>query len=233
MAVQFAQPYRFDEQQLARMAAAGVVPNWGIELVDGVPYQGGEPLRFSSDDYLKLGETGVLHEGDRVELIDGEIIEMSPEESRHSACIRRLIRFLSPRVGDASVGAQDSLSLPDGYWPMPDVVVLRPSEDDYEETHPTHQDALVVVEVSNSSLRHDRHVKSMRYAEAGIPEFWLVDLTRDTIAIHSHPVAGEYRGVQTYGPGEEWASAALAGLTVPVDVIIKPRASSVQPGRLD
>ena len=197
MAVQFAQPYRFSEQQLARMAEAGVVPEHGTALIDGVPYWAGIPFRFSSEDYFKLGELGVLHEGDRVELIDGEIIEMSPEEIRHSACIRRLIRFLSPRVGDAIVGAQDSLSLPDGYWPMPDVVVLRPSEDDYEEAHPTHQDALVVVEVSNSSLRHDRHVKSMRYAEAGIPEYWLVDLTRDTIAIHLHPVMGEYRDVKT------------------------------------
>lgn len=233
MAVQFAQPYRFDEQQLARMAAAGVIPEWGIELVDGVPYWAGTPFRFSSDDYFKLGELGVLHEGDRVELIDGEIIEMSPEGSRHFACITRLMRLLIPHVGEALVSSHGSLFLPDQYRPMPDLMVLRPSEDDYEEKHPTHQDALVVVEVSNSSLRHDRHVKSMRYAEAGIPEFWLVDLTRNTIAIHQDPVAGAYRDVQMYGSGDTWASAALAGLTVPVDVILKPRSSPVEPGRLD
>ena len=223
MAVQFVQPYRFDEEQLAHMVAAGVVPGSGTELIDGVPYLKGSPIRFSSDDYFRLDALGVLHEGDRVELIDGEVIEMSPERSRHSACIRRLIRLLSPRVGEASVGAQDSLSLPDGYWPRPDVVVLRPAEDDYEERHPTQHDALVVVEVSASSIRYDRLVKSGRYAQAGIPEYWLVDLTRDTITIHRRPAAGEYHDVQTYGPGESWTSAALGEVVVAVDTILKPR----------
>jgi Uma2 family endonuclease len=223
MAVQFAQPYRFSEQQLARMAEAGVVPDMGTELMDGVPYWAGAPLRFSGEDYFKLGAIGVLLEGDRVELMDGEIIEMSPEESRHSACIRRLIRFLPPRVGEAIVGAQDSLSLPDGYWPRPDVVVLRPSDDEYDDRHPTHADALVVVEVANSSLRLDRDIKSMRYAHAGIPEYWLVDLTRTRIFLHCDPVAGEYRHVQAYGPGEAWVSAALGGISIPVNAILKPR----------
>lgn len=223
MAVQFAQPYRFSEQQLARMAQAGVVPEHGTELIDGVPYWAGAPLRFSSEDYFKLGEFGILSEGDRVELIDGEVIEMSPEGSRHSACIRRLIRYLPPQVGKAIVGAQDSLSLPEGYWPRPDVVVLRPDEDEYEHVHATHRDALVVIEVANSSERHDRIVKAARYAEAEIPEYWLVDLTRDTIAVYRDPVAGEYREVETYAAGEEWISEALDGLRISVDAVMKPR----------
>jgi Uma2 family endonuclease len=191
--------------------------------VDGVPYVGGAPFRFSSEDYFRLGEIGVLEEDDRVELIDGEIIEMSPEGSRHGACIRRLIRYLVPRVGKAVVGAQDSLSLPGSYWPRPDVVVLRPNEDDYEEVHPTHQDALVIVEIADSSLRYDRRVKSQRYAQAGIPEFWLVDLKRNQIFIHTDPTTGEYLNVQTRASGDVWTSAALGGLTMPVDVILKPR----------
>lgn len=223
MAVQFAQPYRFDEQQLARMAAAGVVPEWGTQLIDGVPYWAGAPFRFSSEDYFKLGELGILHEGDLVELIDGEVIEMSPEGSRHSACIRRLIRYLPPHVGEAIVGAQDSLSLPEGYWPRPDVVILRPDEDEYEHVHATHRDALVVIEVADSSERHDRIVKSGRYAEAEIPEYWLVDLTRDTITVHRAPAAGEYRDCQTYGASGAWVSEALGGLRIPVDAIIKRR----------
>jgi hypothetical protein len=222
MAVQFAQPYRFSEQQLARMADAGLVPEHGTVLIDGVPCRAGIPFRFSSDDYFKLGEFGVFHEGDRVELIDGEIIEMSPEGSRHSACIRRLIRFLPAHVGEAIVGAQDSLSLPDGYWPRPDVVILRPDAEEYEHQHPTHEDALVVIEVSNSSERYDRHVKSARYARAGIPEYWLVDLTRDEIAVHQRPAAGAYQDVQSYGSGEEWISEALGGLGMRVDAIPKP-----------
>src|SRR5829696_7905118 len=133
MAVQFAQPYRFTEQQLACMADVGIIPRRGTELIDGVPHRAGAPVRFSTDDYFRLGEFGVFREGDRVELIDGEIIEMSPEGSRHSSCIRRLIRYLAPRVGTAFIGAQDSLALPDGYWPRPDVVVLRPRDDEYQD----------------------------------------------------------------------------------------------------
>ncbi|WP_420128456.1 Uma2 family endonuclease [Longimicrobium sp.] len=223
MAVQFAQPYRFTEQQLSRMADAGIIPRGGTTLIDGVPYQGGVPVRFSSPDYYRLGEIGALTENERVELIDGEIIAMSPEGSRHSACIIRLIRFLTPRVGEALVGAHGSLFLPDEYRPMPDVVVLRASADEYEQAHPTHEDALVVIEVSDTSLRYDRHVKSGRYAQADIPEYWLVDLTRDKISVHQNPVAGEYAQVRTYGAGESWKSSALGGLEVAVDDVLKPR----------
>jgi Uma2 family endonuclease len=216
MAVQFAQPYRFTEQQLARMAEAGIIPRAGTELIDGVPYRFGLPFPFASDDYFQLGESGVFDDGDRVELIDGEIIEMSPEGSRHSACLARLTRFLIPRVGQAVVRVQDSLFLPDEYRPQPDLVVAREQDDDYEHAHPTHADVLVVVEVSDSSLRYDRQVKAVRYAQAGIPEYWLVDLTRNQIFVHQKSLTGEYRDVQVYGLGEMWISTALGGLHIPV-----------------
>jgi hypothetical protein len=78
MAVHFAQPYRFSEQQLARMAEAGLVPEWGTTLIDGIPYWTGSPIGFSNDDYQRLGETGVIVPDERVELIDGEVIQMAP-----------------------------------------------------------------------------------------------------------------------------------------------------------
>jgi Uma2 family endonuclease len=223
MAVQFAQPYRFSEQQLARMAQAGVVPEHGTELIDGVPYWAATPFRFSGEEYSRLGELGVLCGEDRVELIDGEVIAMNPEGSRHFACVARLIRFLTPRVGEALLTAKGSLSLPDQTWPMPDVMVLRPSEHDYESGNPTREDALVVIEVSDTTLAFDRNVKSVRYAEGSIPEYWMVDLTRDKIVIHQQPAAGAYRNVRMYGRGERWTSSVLGGLSVPVDVILKPR----------
>ena len=223
MAVQFAQPYRFSEQQLARMAAAGLIASVGTELVDGVPYRAGSPVRFSSDTYYRLGEIGVLAENERVELIDGEIIEMSPEGTRHFACVARLMRLLYPRVRGASVISHGSLFLPDEYRPMPDLMILRPSEDDYESAHPTHEDALVVIEVSDTSLRYDRQVKSARFAQAEIPEYWLVDLTRDTIAVHQRPVAGQYTDVHVYRPGESWKSPQLGSLEVAVNDVLKPK----------
>lgn len=223
MAVQFAQPYRFDEQQVARMDDAGIIPRADTHLIDGVPFRAGAPIRFSSDDYYRLGEIGVLAENERVELIDGEIIEMTPEGTRHFACVARLMRLLYPRVRGASVLSHGSLFLPDEYRPMPDLMILRPSEDEYEHAHPTHEDALVVVEVSDTSLRYDRHVKAGRYAQAGIPEYWLVDLTRDTVSVHLSPVAGQYVDVRVYGFGESWTSPVLGGLEVGVDDVLKPR----------
>ncbi|MCA1791199.1 MAG: Uma2 family endonuclease [Thioalkalivibrio sp.] len=224
MAVQFVQPYRFDEQQLAEMAAAGVIPGEGAELVDGIPFRAGAPFRFSSDDYFRLGELGLLHEGGRVELIDGEIIEMRLEGSRHFACVTRLMYVLLSRVPHQGlVSSAGSLFLPGEYRPMPDLMVLRRRDDYYEERHPTNEDALVVIEVSDTSLRYDRNVKSQRYAQAEIPEYWLVDLTRNQVAVHRHPVAGEYQDVRTYGQGESWSSAALGGVAVAVDEILLPR----------
>lgn len=223
MAVQFAQPYRFSEQQLARMADAGIIPRAGTNLIGGVPYRAGSPVRFSSDEYFRLGEIGVLAENERVELVDGEIIEMSPEGSRHSACIIRLIRFLAPRVGDALVSANGTLFLPDQYRPMPDVMVLRPSADEYEHVHPTHEDALVVIEVSDTSVAMDRQFKSARYAQAAIPEYWLVDLTRDVISVHTNPIVGQYTEVQVYRGQESWRSLALGGLVIAVNDVLKPK----------
>ena len=222
MAVQFAQPYRFSEQQLARMAEAGIFPRSGTQLVDGVPYRGGSPVRFSSSEYFRLGEIGVLAENERVELIDGEIIAMSPEGGRHFACVARLMRLLYGRVPGATVLSHGTLFLPEEYRPMPDVMVLRPSADDYENVRPTHEDAIVVIEVSDSTLAFDRHQKAARYADAAIPEYWLVDLTRDTISVHRHPVAGQYTDVHVYRRGQAWKAARLGGLEVAVDAVLKP-----------
>lgn len=223
MAVQFAQPYRFSEQQFARMAEAGILPRAGTQLVDGVPYRAGSPVRFSSDEYFRLGKIGVLAENERVELIDGEIIAMSPEGTRHFACVSRLMRLLYGRVPRATVLSHGTLYLPDEYRPMPDVMILRPSADDYETVHPTHEDAVVVIEVSNSTLAFDRHEKAARYANAAIPEYWLVDLTRDTISVHQNPLAGQYTDLHVYRTGESWKAVRLGGLEVAVDAVVKPR----------
>ena len=223
MAVQFAQPYRFSEQQLARMAQAGVVPEYGTELIEGVPYWAGAPVRFSRNAYYRLGELGILSKRDRVERIDGEIIAMTPAGSRHSACVSRLNQFLTPRIGDAIIRYENPLALPQDLDPEPDLAVVRARADHYEDAHPTAEDALLVIEVSDSSRRADLGRKAPWYAEAQIPEYWIVDLTRDRIVVHRDPASGVYRQVQTYGRGETWTSAALRGVSVPVDVILSPR----------
>jgi Uma2 family endonuclease len=223
MAVQFAQPYRFSEQQLARMAQAGIVPEYGTELIDGVPYWAGAPFRFSRDAYYRLGELGILSKRDRVERIHGEIIEMTPIGSHHSACVSRLNGFLTPRVGNAIVRYENPIALPQEIDPEPDLAVVRARDDHYENAHPTAQDALLVIEVSDSTRRFDLGEKARWYAEAGIPEYWMVDLTRSQVIVHQHPAAGEYQDVRKYGYDEAWTSASLGGLSVPVNAILKPR----------
>jgi Uma2 family endonuclease len=223
MAVQFAQPYRFSEQQLARMAQAGVVPEYGTELIDGVPYWAGTPFRFSRDSYYRLGELGILSKRDRVERIDGEIIQMTPAGSRPSACVSRLNQFLTPRVRDAIVRYENPLVMPQEIDPEPDLAVVRARPDHYENAHPTAADALLVIEVADSSRRYDIGQKALWYAEAGIPEYWMVDLTRDGVIVHREPSAGAYRDVRMYGRGESWTSAVLGGFDVPVDAVLKPR----------
>jgi Uma2 family endonuclease len=225
MAVQFVQPYRFTEQQVARMEEAGILPRRGAELLDGIVYRAGEPVRFDRGTYYRLAEIGVLGEHAHVELIDGEIIEMTPAGSRHAACVTRITRLLMARTADMIVRSEQPLWLPDDYDPEPDVAVLRPEPRDYEDAHPTHHDALVVVEVAESSLRYDRHVKAERYAAAGIPEYWLIDLTREHVLIHQRPAGGAYTEIRAYGAGESWRSPVLNGLTVSVDDVIKPRSA--------
>ena len=223
MAVQFAQPYRFSEQQLARMTEAGIVPQLGTVLVDGVPYWAGAPYRFSRAAYYRLGELGILGKRDRVERIEGEIIEMAPAGSSHSACVSRLNQFLTPRVGNRIVRSENPLVLPQEIDPEPDLAVVRARADHYEDAHPAAEDALLVIEVADSSRRFDISQKATWYAEAGIPEYWMVDLTRDTVVVHRNPVAGAYCDVRLYGRGESLTSDALEGLQVPIDVILKPR----------
>lgn len=222
MAVQFARLYRFTDQQFARMAAAGLLPEHGTVLVDGVPYWAGAPFRFSRDAYYRLGELGIVSKRDRVERVDGEIIEMTPIGSRHSACVSRLNGFLTPRVGNAIVRSENPLALPQEIDAEPDLAVVRWRADHYEHVHPTADDALLVVEVADSSRRYDLGQKAQWYAEAGIPEYWIVDLTRDRVFVHQLPSAGAYRERQVFGRGDRWVSAALDGLQIPVDTVLAP-----------
>jgi Uma2 family endonuclease len=226
MAVQFVQPHRFSAEQYRRMVQIGLVPEDGAELIDGVVVSGTRPFRFTSGDYFRLGKEGIFDEDDRVELLDGEIIDMSPIGGRHSRCVMRLIALLGPMLqGDAQLRIQDVLQLPNDGDPEPDVVVCRPLRfaDEDDDTQATASDALLVVEVADSSVLYDRIVKAGLYAAAGIPEYWVVDLPRKLVLVARSPVAGQYMDVREYGRGETWRSPALNGAEVGVDDVLGPR----------
>ena len=122
--------------------------------------------RFTTTEYDRMAEAGVLGEDDRVELIEGEILEMSPMGRRHAACVDRLTRLLVRGVGDAAiVRVQNPIVLSDHNEPQPDLALLRPRVDFYTAEHPGPEDALLVVEVSDSSVEYDRQIKVPLYAQ--------------------------------------------------------------------
>lgn len=173
--------------------------------------------RFTVAEYEQMGVAGVLTENDRVELIAGEIVDMSPIGSRHAACINQLNRLLSRHVGDTVlVGVQNPINLGDRDQPQPDLVVLR-LRDDYPRSLPTAADVLLLVEVSDSSLAYDRDVKVPLYARSGIPEVWLVDLAGQVASHYAEPRDGAYQRVTRVERGERLIAATVPGLNVVVD----------------
>lgn len=132
--------------------------------------------RLSVDDYYRMAEVGILDRGARVELIDGEIIDMSPIGVVHPALVNVLVRYLSQHFGDSTfVSSQNPLRLDHENEPEPDLTVLRPRSDCYCTAHPTAADTLLVIEVADTSLAYDLDVKVPLYARFGVPEVWVIE----------------------------------------------------------
>lgn len=143
------------------------------------------------DAFHRMGETGILGPADRVELIDGEIIDMSPIGALHAAIVAQLAMMFSQKLGPkAVVWCQNPLRLDDVSEPEPDLVILRPRADFYATAHPGPADALLVIEVADTSLAYDLGVKVPLYARHGIPEVWVIDAATRRTRVFREPVAG-------------------------------------------
>ncbi|HEU4617584.1 MAG TPA: Uma2 family endonuclease [Gammaproteobacteria bacterium] len=166
--------------------------------------------RITADQYCRMAELGLLASDARVELIEGEIFDMPALGKDHESVVDQLTRLFVRAVADlAIVRVQGSLRLSDLSMPQPDVVLLKPRADFYRSRRAGASDALLVVEVSDSTLPFDRDVKVPLYARHGIPEVWIVDLRDDRLLVFRSPVNGEYED-------KTWAStpavAAIAAL---------------------
>ncbi|MHB8647957.1 MAG: Uma2 family endonuclease [Thermomicrobiales bacterium] len=174
--------------------------------------------RFTVDEYEQMGVSGILDEDDRVELVAGEIVEMSPIGVRHMNCVNRLNRLLGHLLpNDVLVSVQNPIRLSDDSQPQPDLVIL------YDRTYqmvPTAADAPIVIEVADSSRDHDRGCKFPIYAAAGIAEVWLIDLNAENIERHSEPHNGHYRLIAVANRGESLASTVFPTLTLAVDAVL-------------
>lgn len=180
--------------------------------------------RFTVDDYHRMAEAGILHEDDRVELIDGEIVEMTPIGGRHMAAVNALTRLLVLAAAEAhpeaEVSVQNPVRLGARDEPEPDLAVLGPRRGDHAREVPDASDVLFLVEVAETSLTYDRRTKLPLYARAGVAEVWIVDLPAQTIERHTRPEGGAYRSTVTAKPGERLASEVVPGLALDAVAVI-------------
>jgi hypothetical protein len=175
---------------------------------------------FTVEEYHRMAEAGILSEDDRVELIEGELVAMSPIGSRHAACVARLTALLFPVEGRGILWVQNPIRLGARSEPQPDVALLRYRPDFYASAHPGPEDVLLVVEVAETSADADRSLKIPLYARYGIPEAWLVDLLEERIEIYRHPTPQGYRSLHIAHRGETVSPTALPDLELSVDEIL-------------
>jgi Uma2 family endonuclease len=174
--------------------------------------------RFTVDEYYRMAEVGILGEDDRVELIEGEIIQMAPIGLRHSSCLAELNRRLVPAIGDrALLWPGNPVRLPRDTEPQPDIVLLRPRTDRYARDAARPIDILLLIEIADSSYRFDRLVKLPLYARAAVAEVWIVDLNRDVVEVHRQPTATGYASFEPVTLGGRLAPVSLPDVVLDID----------------
>jgi Uma2 family endonuclease len=177
--------------------------------------------RYTAERYLELVHAGVLGPNDRVELLEGVIVAMAPQNPRHAAGIGRVDDALREAIGKRAVVRVQSPFVAGGYSvPEPDVVVVPGKRSDYDDAHPTR--ALLVVEVADTSLMQDRLTKAGIYAAADVPEYWLVNLRDDQVEVFRapEPTASRYADTFVAHRGERLDVAVLPGASVDVSDLL-------------
>ncbi len=177
--------------------------------------------RFTVAEYHQMAEAGILGEDDRVELIEGEIVEMAPIGRRHAGRVARLDRMFQRLTGDESVvWVQNPVRLGEHSEPQPDLALLRPRADFYASDLPTPSDVFLLVEVAETTVELDRRLKTPLYARSGIPELWLVDLDQETLTVYRDPTASGYKTVRVLRRGESIAPGSFPDRPLAVDDIL-------------
>lgn len=177
--------------------------------------------RFNVEEYHWMARAGILGEDDRLELVDGKLVEMAPIGSRHLACVVALNHLLvEASEGRWFVSVQNPVRLSEHDEPEPDLSLLKDRPNPTAPGPPGPGDLLAVVEVSDTTLSYDRNVKLPLYANAGIPEAWIVDLGGRKVEVHSVPGLGGFGESKAFGPGERAVSATVEGLSVLVEEIL-------------
>jgi len=156
------------------------------------------------EEYYKMAEVGILKPTDRVELIHGEIYDMSPIGSRHASIVDKLAKILNNLFEEeAIIGIQRPVRLGGNNEPEPDVAILKYKSDYYVAAHPGPKDIQAIIEVADSSIKHDKEVKAPLYASHGIPVYWIIDIENNCIEVNTNPKESEYTANQIFQTGDE------------------------------
>lgn len=164
---------------------------------------------FTIDEYHRLVDLGFFTENDRIELIRGEIVEIAPKRTPHSVCNSLLWKQLYELVGKlAEIRVQEPITLSSSSEPEPDVVIAKKKDDNYLAAHPTVEDIILIIEISDSTLKYDREIKLSLYAEAGINNYWIINLVDRNLEVYINPFSNDknqfgYRNKSIILPSEE------------------------------
>jgi Uma2 family endonuclease len=168
-----------------------------------------------------MAEAGILREDDRVELIDGEIVEMAPIGDRHATAVDRTNDLFVPLFRDVALTrVQNPIRLGEHHEPQPDFALVRRRPGLYASGHPAPEDIFLIVEVADTSVDYDRQVKVPLYARGGVPETWLVDLPQAILWVYREPTPDGYRSIRMLRRGDRVAPAAFPDRELAVDSIL-------------
>ncbi len=178
--------------------------------------------RFTTDEYARMIEAGILDKDDRVELIEGEIVTMTPINPPHTACVMRLNVLFAPAAvqGRLVLNIQGQVRLPEFSQPQPDVALLVPPLSRYARRHAGPDDILLLIEVGDTTAAADRAVKIPLYAQAGVREAWLVDVNAGVVEVSRLPSPTGYREVTRAGRGQSLSPLAVPEVSLSVDEIL-------------
>ena len=209
--------YKFREDQRSELVKHGILPaGWHSGTKSDSSY------KFTVDQYMRMAEVGILAREDKVELVDGVILEMAPIGRPHELRVNRLVRlFIGVVPENVEVSIQGTIHLNDMTGPEPDIALLTPEASLDEENIPHPNGVLLVVEVAGSSLRRDRGDKARRYAQNGIPELWIFVLETDEVEVHRQPTPEGYADVQVYRRGDTLTIGDLPGINLLTDELLQ------------
>ncbi len=177
--------------------------------------------RFTVEEFYRMLDAGIFTEDDRVELVEGDIVDMMPIGARHAFCVDTLTAiFVAQSRGRYIVRVQGPLRVGPTSEVLPDLMLLRPPPERYREAHPTSEDVLLVVEVAETSSAYDREVKVPLYARYGIPEHWLINLQDNVIEVYREPSQYGYKEVHYLRDEDILHPRAFTDIAIPVTELL-------------